>query len=140
MNRIGVIALLAVLIFLGGCLENNTIPTEEKIQWKGYEEGMDIAKEQKKPVLIDFYADWCSPCKKMDENTYSDARVVEKSNEFVCVKVNTAKRGDLASEYNVMYIPTTLFLNYTGKELHKVVGYKNSEDFLEDMEYALDRS
>jgi thiol:disulfide interchange protein DsbD len=52
-----------------------------------------LAEEQNKPVMIDFGADQCGACKKLDEETFTDGRVIELSKNFVCIKVNTDKKG-----------------------------------------------
>ncbi len=107
------------------------------VSWYGYEAGLQLAASQNKSVLIDFYADWCGPCRRMDEETYADERVVEKSECFVCVRVNGDERPDLLSHYGVDAYPTTLFLNASGIEVHRVVGFRDAEGFLLDMEKGL---
>ena len=78
-------------------------------------------------VLVDFYADWCGPCKMV-------APVLEKiSNErddITIGKINVDESGMLAMKYGVMSIPT-LILFKNGKEETRIVGYRPKEDILE---------
>ena len=85
--------------------------------------------EAQEPVLVDFYADWCGPCKMM-------APVVEKIEQElvgqakVC-KINVDEAGDIASDYGVMSIPTFIVFKQ-GKPTRTTVGVQ-SEDVLKDM-------
>ena len=92
----------------------------------------NFAKEvlqAQEPVLVDFYADWCGPCKMM-------APVVEKLEQElagkakVC-KINVDEAGDIASDYGVMSIPTFIVFKQ-GKPTRTTVGVQ-SEDVLKDM-------
>jgi len=109
----------------------------ETIEWHGYEEGMNLSSAQNRSALIDFSTSWCSWCKKMDADTYSDARVIEVARRFVCIRVDGDMRGDLVARYGVDGYPTTVFLDQNGTVSHSVVGYKGPDEFLKDMAYAL---
>jgi len=100
-------------------VENNIIShnngdgeSESKIYWQhDYEEALQLAESQNKPVLIDFYTDWCTFCTEMDEKTYKDPIVIEKATNFVCVKVDGDQRSDLINSYYITGYPTKVFLN-----------------------------
>ena len=108
------------------------------VEWYTYEEGMALAKEQNKPVMIDFHADWCGFCKKLDSETYSDSNVIEMSENFVNIKVDTEKQGQLAQDYGVRGLPTIVFTDPQGNEIRRVVGYRDAGPFLNEMEAARD--
>ena len=80
-----------------------------------------------KTVLIDFYADWCGPCKMF-------APVVEavaaENEDVKVVKVNVDNAQDLAIKYQVMSIPTTVVIK-NGQEVNRVVGMVSKSDLLE---------
>ena len=85
--------------------------------------------QAQEPVLVDFYADWCGPCKMM-------APVVEKLEQELAgkakiCKINVDVAGDIASEYGVMSIPTFIVFKQ-GKPTRTTVGVQ-SEDVLKDM-------
>lgn len=66
-------------------------------------------------VLVDFYADWCGPCKMLGP-------VLEEINEISVVKVNVDEHSNIAREYGVMSIPT-LILFENGKEVKRNIGF-----------------
>lgn len=103
----------------------------EATNWYSYEEGMLAAGSMEKPVIIDFYADWCSPCIAMEEGTYPDQRVISEMKDFIAIKVDTQKRIDIESKYGIAYYPTIVFLDSKGKEVSRHVGYLGPEEMIE---------
>jgi thiol:disulfide interchange protein len=103
----------------------------EKIKWYSYEEGMLAGNMMKKPVFLDFYADWCGPCVAMEENTYPDSRVVSELGDFIPIKVDTQKRIDIESKYGINYYPTVVFLDPEGNEITRHIGYLGPEEMVE---------
>jgi thiol-disulfide isomerase/thioredoxin len=126
---------------LGICLLGSlrTAQAAEKIQWaKSYTAAVADARSHDKLIMADFYTDWCGWCKKLDADTYSNAKVVQLSNQLVPVKVNAEKEGvQLAKKYGVNGYPTILFLNADGDVEAKIVGYKTADGFSEDMQKAI---
>jgi thioredoxin:protein disulfide reductase len=95
------------------------------VTWADYsDEVLKEAARQKRPVIIDFYAAWCAPCRELDESTFHDAAVVKQAqNGFVMIKVDVTKGGNptherLLQEYAIEGVPTVVFLNADGKECH----------------------
>ena len=84
---------------------------------------LDKAGREGKPVLVDFYTDWCGWCTKMDQDTYSDKSVNAIASDFACVKINGDRQRDLVQKYNVKAYPTTVFLDGKGTAIQKVRGY-----------------
>ncbi len=93
------------------------------VNWQPYsDEVLKDAQKQKKPVIIDFYATWCTPCRELEDVTFHDAAVVDQANHgFVMVKVDVTKGGNplyerLLQQYGVQGVPTIVFLDATGHE------------------------
>ena len=117
------------------------------ITWYSYDEGMKIAQEQNKPVMIDVYTDWCKYCKELDRVVYTDPDVINLADQFVCIKFNADKRRDLATKYNSPTptnprpgVPAIVFLRSDGTETYRT-GYKGgAEAFVQDMMVALNNA
>lgn len=89
-----------------------------------------------KPVMIDFYADWCLPCKELDKKTFTDARVIEAGKGWVFLKANLTNDHDpavsqLRKKWSIAGVPTLLFLGPDGQEKGtRVVGFEKPESFV----------
>jgi thioredoxin 1 len=103
---------------------------------------MDLKKDNfteevlnsKIPVLVDFWAIWCNPCKML--SPIIDQIAEEMSGEIKIGKVNVDEEGMLSVEYGVMNIPTLLMVK-DGKVVSKLVGLHSKEDILDFIESSL---
>lgn len=78
----------------------------------------------KEKVLVDFYANWCGPCKML-------APVLEEvESDLKVIKVDTDEFDELSQEYGVMTIPTLILFD-KGKEIKRNIGFINKEDLEE---------
>lgn len=96
------------------------------------DEAIELAKKEKKMVFIDFYTDWCGPCKMMANTVFPQKKVGDYFNaNFVCIKLNAEKEGkDAAKIYNVKAYPTFLVLDTDKKVKMDIKGSMNADDFI----------
>lgn len=91
---------------------------------KYLEKEEDFDKIIQEEVIVDFYADWCGPCKMV-------GAILEEIEEFNVLKVNVDDFRNIAIKYGIMSIPTLIKFN-GGEEVKKVIGYRSKEELLED--------
>ena len=118
------------------------------VQWKGYEEGMKIARSETKPAVIDFYASWCHWCVVMEKDTFANAGVVKKlSEDFVPIKIDmesskpisvngqSLRPADFAAMMGVRGLPTIVFVDKNGEIITQIPGYIKTDTFLPLLSY-----
>jgi thiol:disulfide interchange protein len=133
------IPLLFAVIMLSSCgKEAEQKASGEGVTWLvSMDEALKQAGERHQPIMIDVYADWCVWCKRLDSDTYSNENVVAKASGFVNLKLDADANRPIVQRYQVGGLPTILFLDADGREIHRVIGYKPPDQFIDDMETAL---
>src|SRR5699024_6960934 len=108
---------------------------KEEVQWQKYD--ASLLEQANKPVMLDFYADWCIPCIELDRKTFTDDRVIGETESFVRMKVDlthfdSERAEKLRKQFDIAGVPTIMFLDSEGNEIEgaRVVGFLNAEDFL----------
>ncbi len=132
---VGITAILAAALFF------QSKPTVGVV-WEPYTlEKISSAKQAGKPVVIDFYADWCIPCHELERYTYSNPQVIQALEPFVRLKVDatnpsTPKTMEPVERFEVLGVPTVLFLDPKGREVPKarITGYASAAEFLKTIE------
>jgi thiol:disulfide interchange protein DsbD len=110
------------------------IPSDTKsVDWKPYGEEA-LTEIEGRGVIIDFYADWCIPCKELDALTFSDPEVIKLSKEFETYKADmteslSAEVESLREKYNILGVPTVLILNSRGEEQERITGFVDADEF-----------
>lgn len=128
----------AALCFLGlvlnmspaGAAESERVPWLEDVP---FQEVVSRARtEPSRPILIDFYAQWCKPCKLLDVMVYNEEEVIAELGDVLTFKVDIDKPEyeQLKREFNITVLPTLVWLDERGRELDRFTGYQNKEEFL----------
>ncbi len=116
------------------------------IAWQAYDDSaLRAAFDLGRPVIIDFSAAWCIPCKEMEHVTFASARVVERARAFATLKADLTDDKspvvrELKQRFGVLGVPTVLFLTPDGQEISELrfTGVIKPEEFLERMDRALE--
>ena len=122
--------------------------TGARINWITSEKaGLQMASRQGKPVMIDFRADWCTVCKQIEQETFTDPRVVEKAGKFVCIKIDTTdmaeeKKKALWKKYKIVGYPHIEFLDPSGRQLQRytINEFVSPEELLPTMDEVLEEA
>lgn len=112
--------------------------------WLGDEtEGFARAAREGKPVVMDFWAEWCAACIELDHQTWNRPEVLALAERFVPVKMDMTARNDRNrarnERFGVIGMPTVIFFDSEGNELERFSGFKNARDMVAVMERVLDR-
>lgn len=95
-----------------------------------------------RPVMLDFYADWCVSCKEMERYTFSDAEVAARMSRALLLKAdvtaNNADDRELLKRFKLFGPPGTIFFDPQGRELDgvRVIGFQNAQKFGETLKAA----
>jgi thiol-disulfide isomerase/thioredoxin len=134
---------LLLFCFLPKVLFAQSNPTKG-IQFihENWQTALDSAKKYEKLIFLDAYTTWCAPCKAMNRDVFTHPKISRFYNEqFINVKMDMEK-GDglaLAQAYQIKAYPTFLFINATGKAVHRAVGFQEIDVFLQLGKAALNQ-
>ena len=106
---------------------------------ESFEQVLARAKSEGRPVMIDFFAEWCAACKELDRETYPAEPVIEEAGRFINVKIDATNSDDaleaLMERFGVEGLPTVAFVSSTGQLLPnpRVTGFLEPAPFVSEM-------
>jgi len=125
----------AAMLFTWLNLNHNVDPNAPAIAWLTNEEAaLTKARAEGKPVLIDFGAEWCTACKELEHETFSDPSVRSEGQRFVALRVDATDDEDkevnrLKDKYKVRGLPTVIMLDKHGKEMIRFNEFVKADKF-----------
>jgi len=154
-KRILILALssLAIIVFVFATLTQGIEGNGKKIKitWQTFDKGVELAKKEKKMLVLDIYTDWCHWCKVMDKDTYGNPEVIKYAQaNLVMAKLNAEtdkkfkfKEGNytgqqLSMMFGVEGFPSTIFLNSEGEMITSVSGFIPADRFTLILKYLKD--
>lgn len=133
----GALGILAILIGFAIIFS----PPKEKLVWEPYEpQRLVTAMQENRPIVIDFYADWCITCHELEQFVFTHPGVVEHLSEFTRIRVDATdfedpKAAEIMKRYGVFGLPTVVFLASGGREVEdaRVIGYVSPAEFVKSL-------
>jgi len=96
-------------------------------------EALKSAKQDSKPIVLDFMAEWCAPCKRLVAETFVDPAVAALLENFILLKIDTDEYPEIAKHYDVSVLPDIRFLNSDGVEVKKLTGFQAADVFANEL-------
>ncbi len=138
---LGVILICAAISFYLGGRQGG-----EGVRWTPYSEALLVeAAKENRPVMLDFYADWCGPCKSMERNVFTDPEIVDLSRHFVTLRIDLTKQHPnqkkILRRYLLLGVPTIIFINGKGIEERelRIEAYTDRDEVLKRMKRLINK-
>jgi thiol:disulfide interchange protein DsbD len=97
------------------------------------DEALAQAQKERKPVVLDFFAEWCAPCQRMEKTTFVDERVKALLGRCVFLRIDTDEQTEISRRMNVEGLPDIRFVTYDGKVVKQLRSYQDAESFAEEL-------
>ena len=127
------------------CLPIIGFGQKKEIIWEqNLDSAFNLASLTNKTIMIEFMAEWCPPCKRMEKETFTNERVIKRSSKFIFVKIDVDKHQDIAKEYKRnakkyggIGIPNIIFIDNDKNVIYQSVGFLNADQLITVMNTVL---
>lgn len=108
-----------------------TLTSFAQVEWiKSYDVARAKALSENKFIVMDFWAIWCGPCKKMDKDMWNTAKMAAVKDKFVFLKIDVDSNRDLAVKYNARSIPKVVIMDAIGNVIWEETGFGNAAPYI----------
>ena len=129
------ISLMLLIFVFSSCQQAPT--NRSTFHWKPYsKEALEDSIAHKKPIVIDFFAEWCPVCHELDGEVFSKPEIQSKLAQLTALRMDLTDQNDpevqrIAQEYGVEGLPTVVFLDSHGQEVNnsRVIGFITPQEF-----------
>ena len=136
----GVVLLVGGIVYGSGAAgARERVRAAEGLAWLHDEEqALALARREGRPVIIDFWAEWCAACKELDRTAWADPRVREEASRFVALKLDGTDGSDafqrVTEKYGIVGMPTVVFIDPRGREVpERVTAAVEAEEMLKTL-------
>ncbi len=128
------VTLSVSLILLVGTVSCQDADLPAEVVWlegQTWSEITALAGQEDKPILIDFYATWCGPCKMLDKEVYTVPEVISDLARLITFKVDVDKPEyeELTDVFHIFNMPTLVLCNPDGSEIDRFIGFRPADEF-----------
>jgi thiol:disulfide interchange protein DsbD len=139
---LGVALVVGGIVYASGAASARARARSDQLAWLFHQDEVAAiaqARAQGKPVIIDFWADWCTACKELDKTAWADPRVQALAGNFVTLKMDGTHDSDafqkVFDKYGVVGMPTVLFIDSSGREVpQRIIGAVEADEMLKYLE------
>ena len=107
---------------------------------EGYQAGLQASRQQGKPMLLFFTAQWCRYCHQMANETFVDPQVVALGQQFICVQIDADAESEVCNSFQVKTYPTLQLVSPQGQPVGRLIGKHSSREVAAQMYAALPTS
>lgn len=142
LKGLGIALLVGSIVYSAGSASARERARSASLAWiHAYDAAVVKARTEGRPMIIDFWADWCTACKELDRNVWSDPQVQAEASRYVALKLDGTKDSDafdaLVDRFGVVGLPTVVLLDSHGREApDRVLGAVDANEMLTHLRVA----